>query len=47
MSRKQMLPEYGLELEHILSPDKINFYEETLIEEHIMVFRGCFYKNAS
>jgi hypothetical protein len=29
---------YGLELEHILSPDKINFlvYEDTLVEEHIM-----------
>ena len=28
---------YGLELEHILSPDKINFlvYQDTLIEEHI------------
>jgi hypothetical protein len=35
---------YGLELEHILSPDKINFlYEETLIEEHIMgIPGGCF-----
>jgi hypothetical protein len=33
---------YGLELEHILSPDKINFlvYEETLIEEHIMGIAG-------
>src|SRR3970282_1623233 len=33
---------YGLELEHILSPDKINFlvYEETLIEEHIMGIPG-------
>ena len=29
---------YGLELEHILSPDKINFlvYGDTLVEEHIM-----------
>lgn len=33
---------YGLELEHILSPDKINFlvHEETLIEEHIMGIAG-------
>jgi hypothetical protein len=33
-----MLRIYGLELEHILSPDKINFlvYNDTLIEEHIM-----------
>lgn len=33
---------YGLELEHILSPDKINFlvYNETLIEEHIMGIPG-------
>jgi hypothetical protein len=33
---------YGLELEHILSPDKINFlvYEETLVEEHIMGIPG-------
>src|SRR3990167_6909328 len=33
---------YGLELEHILSPDKINFlvYEDTLIEEHIMGIAG-------
>lgn len=33
---------YGLELEHILSPDKINFlvYEDTLIEEHIMGIPG-------
>ena len=33
---------YGLELEHILSPDKINFlvYKETLIEEHIMGIPG-------
>jgi len=33
---------YGLELEHILSPDKINFlvYKNTLIEEHIMGIPG-------
>jgi len=33
---------YGLELEHILSPDKINFlvYQDTLIEEHIMGIPG-------
>jgi hypothetical protein len=33
---------YGLELEHILSPDKINFlvYGDTLIEEHIMGIPG-------
>lgn len=33
---------YGLELEHILSPDKINFlvYEDTLIEEHIAGIAG-------
>jgi hypothetical protein len=33
---------YGLELEHILSPDKINFlvYDDTLIEEHIMGIPG-------
>jgi hypothetical protein len=33
---------YGLELEHILSPDKINFlvYEDTLVEEHIMGIAG-------
>lgn len=33
---------YGLEIEHILSPDKINFlvYEDTLIEEHIMGIPG-------
>lgn len=33
---------YGLELEHILSPDKINFlvFEETLIEEHIAGIPG-------
>ncbi|RKS98517.1 hypothetical protein [Flavobacterium sp. 123] len=33
---------YGLELEHILSPDKINFlvYGDTLIEEHIMGIAG-------
>jgi hypothetical protein len=33
---------YGLELEHILSPDKINFlvYQDTLIEEHIMGIAG-------
>jgi hypothetical protein len=31
-----------LELEHILSPDKINFlvYEDTLVEEHIMGIAG-------
>lgn len=33
---------YGLELEHILSPDKINFlvHENTLIEEHILGIPG-------
>ncbi|SHG95333.1 hypothetical protein SAMN05443549_10922 [Flavobacterium fluvii] len=33
---------YGLELEHILSPDKIHFlvYKDTLIEEHIMGIPG-------
>lgn len=33
---------YGLELEHIMSPDKINFlvYKDTLIEEHIMGVPG-------
>lgn len=33
---------YGLELEHLLSPDKINFlvYKDTLIEEHIMGIPG-------
>ncbi|WP_269684204.1 hypothetical protein [Flavobacterium lacustre] len=33
---------YGLELEHILSPDKINFlvFQDTLIEEHIMGIAG-------
>lgn len=33
---------YGLELEHILSPDKINFlvYQDTLIEEHISGIAG-------
>lgn len=33
---------YGLELEHILSPDKIHFlvYKNTLIEEHIMGIAG-------
>ncbi|MFL5731013.1 MAG: hypothetical protein ACJ75J_16115 [Cytophagaceae bacterium] len=39
---------YGLELEHILSPNKINFYvdEDTLIEEHIVGIPGdMFIKN--
>ncbi len=39
---------YGLELEHILSPDKINFlvYGDTLIEEHILGIPGdVFMKN--
>jgi hypothetical protein len=33
---------YGLELEHILSPDKIHFlvYKDTLVEEHIMGIPG-------
>ncbi|WP_035726248.1 hypothetical protein [Eisenibacter elegans] len=33
---------YGLELEHILSPDRINFFvhQETLIEEHITGIPG-------
>lgn len=36
---------YGLELEHILSPDKINFlvYNETLIEEHIIGIPGDYF----
>lgn len=45
---------YGLELEHILSSDKINFlvYKDTLIEEHIMgipgdVFMDKLLKNCS
>lgn len=45
---------YGLELEHILSPDKINFliYKDTLIEEHILgvpgdVFMNTFLGNCS
>jgi hypothetical protein len=45
---------YGLELEHILSPDKIHFlvYKDTLIEEHIMgipgdVFMETLLKNCS
>lgn len=38
---------YGLELEHILSPDKINFlvYNETLIEEHIIGIPGDVFIN--
>jgi hypothetical protein len=38
---------YGLELEHILSPDKINFlvYQDTLIEEHIMGIAGDVFIN--
>ncbi|WP_395050059.1 hypothetical protein [Flavobacterium sp.] len=38
---------YGLELEHILSPDKINFlvYKETLIEEHIIGIPGDVFIN--
>lgn len=38
---------YGLELEHILSPDKINFlvYNETLIEEHIIGIPGDVFMN--
>jgi hypothetical protein len=37
-----MLHEYMGWLEHILSPDKINFlvYEDTLVEEHIMGIAG-------
>ncbi|MBX9853797.1 MAG: hypothetical protein K2X86_18790, partial [Cytophagaceae bacterium] len=33
---------YGLELEHILSPNRINFFvdEETLVEEHIIGIPG-------
>lgn len=45
---------YGLEIEHIVSPDKINFlvYKDTLIEEHIMgipgdVFIKKFLKNCT
>ncbi len=38
---------YGLELEHILSPDKINFlvYKDTLIEEHIIGIPGDVFMN--
>ena len=38
---------YGLELEHILSPDKINFlvHQDTLIEEHIMGIAGDVFIN--
>lgn len=38
---------YGLEFEHILSPDKINFlvYDDTLIEEHIMGIAGDVFIN--
>ena len=38
---------YGLELEHILSPDKINFlvYKDTLIEEHIIGIPGDIFIN--
>ena len=45
---------YGLELEEILSPDKINFlvYKDTLIEEHIIgipgdIFMSTLLKNCS
>lgn len=33
---------YGLELEHLLSPDKMNYliYNDTLVEEHIMGIAG-------
>ena len=38
---------YGLELEHILSPDNINFlvYKDTLIEEHIIGIPGDVFMN--
>ncbi|MGB0390430.1 MAG: hypothetical protein ACPGRC_05585 [Salibacteraceae bacterium] len=38
---------YGLELEHILSPNKINYllYEQTLVEEHIMGIPGDVFIN--
>ncbi len=38
---------YGLEFEHILSPDKINFlvYKDTLVEEHIMGIPGDVFMN--
>lgn len=38
---------YGLELEHILSPDKINFlvHNDTLIEEHIIGIPGDVFMN--
>jgi hypothetical protein len=38
---------YGLELEHILSSDKINFlvYKDTLIEEHIIGIPGDVFMN--
>lgn len=45
---------YGLELEHLLSPDRINFlvYKDTIVEEHIQgipgdVFMNEGYKNFS
>jgi hypothetical protein len=40
---------YGLELEHILSSDKINFlvYEDTLIEEHITGIPGDVFMKTS
>ena len=38
---------YGLELEHLLSPNRINFlvYKDTLIEEHISGFPGDVFIN--
>ncbi|MEI2737210.1 MAG: hypothetical protein V9F01_00325 [Chitinophagaceae bacterium] len=35
---------YGLELEHILSPNHITFYtdKDTLVEEHIPAFPAIF-----
>ncbi len=38
---------YGLELEHLLSPDRINFlvYKDTLVEEHIQGIPGDVFMN--
>ena len=38
---------YGLELEHLLSPDRINFlvYKETIVEEHIQGIPGDVFMN--
>lgn len=38
---------YGLELEHLLSPDRINFlvYKDTIVEEHIQGIPGDMFMN--